>query len=89
MQRSLGEVRATTQHNDTSTHVGETNGTTPHTTAHTTSQASPDSPLTLDALVVGAGFAGCYLLHQLRKEGFSVKVVEAGTGLGGIWHWNS
>ena len=45
--------------------------------------------LELDALVVGAGFAGCYLLHRLRKENFSVKIVEAGTGLGGIWHWNS
>jgi len=46
-------------------------------------------PLELDALVVGAGFSGCYLLHRLRQEGFSVKVVEAGQGLGGIWHWNS
>lgn len=43
----------------------------------------------LDALVVGAGFSGIYLLHQLRKRGFSAKIFEAGSGLGGIWHWNS
>ena len=41
--------------------------------------------LELDALVVGAGFAGCYLLYRLRQEGFNVKIVEAGSDLGGIW----
>lgn len=45
--------------------------------------------LDLDVLVVGAGFAGVYLLHKLRKEGFNTKIVEAGSDLGGIWHWNS
>jgi cation diffusion facilitator CzcD-associated flavoprotein CzcO len=45
--------------------------------------------LQLDAVVIGAGFAGVYLLHRLRNEGFNVKLVEAGTGLGGIWYWNS
>lgn len=45
-------------------------------------------PLELDVLVIGGGFAGCYLLHNLRKQNFNTKVVEAGTGLGGIWHWN-
>jgi cation diffusion facilitator CzcD-associated flavoprotein CzcO len=45
--------------------------------------------LELDAVVIGAGFAGVYLLHRLRNEGFNVKLVEAGTGLGGIWYWNS
>ncbi|OCK78384.1 FAD/NAD(P)-binding domain-containing protein [Lepidopterella palustris CBS 459.81] len=43
----------------------------------------------LDVLIVGAGFAGCYLLYQLRKRNFAVKVVEAGSDLGGVWHWNS
>jgi cation diffusion facilitator CzcD-associated flavoprotein CzcO len=41
-----------------------------------------------DVLVVGAGFGGCYLLHLLRKNGFKVKVLEAGTTLGGVWCWN-
>ncbi|MBV1881854.1 MAG: NAD(P)/FAD-dependent oxidoreductase [Pseudomonadales bacterium] len=42
----------------------------------------------VDVLIVGAGFGGLYQLHRLRKLGFSVRLVEAGAGLGGIWHWN-
>src|SRR5271157_1448381 len=42
----------------------------------------------LDVLVVGAGFAGLYQLHRLRQLGFSVRVLEAGADLGGIWYWN-
>ncbi|KAG6902020.1 hypothetical protein C0995_005353, partial [Termitomyces sp. Mi166 len=42
----------------------------------------------LDVLVVGAGFSGVYHLYKLRKAGFSVKVFEAGSGLGGVWYWN-
>jgi cyclohexanone monooxygenase len=42
----------------------------------------------VDALVVGAGFAGLYLLHRLRKQGLSVRVVEAGSDVGGTWYWN-
>lgn len=41
-----------------------------------------------DAIVVGAGFAGMYLLHRMRGMGFKVRVVEAGTGVGGTWYWN-
>ena len=43
---------------------------------------------TIDALVVGAGFAGLYMLHKLRQDGFSAQVVEAGSGVGGTWFWN-
>lgn len=50
---------------------------------------SYDDDLDLDVLIIGAGFAGVYLLHRLRDEqGLKVKVYEAGTELGGIWHWN-
>ncbi|KAK4621443.1 Baeyer-Villiger monooxygenase [Fulvia fulva] len=42
----------------------------------------------VDVIVVGAGFGGCYLLHKLRESGFSVKVLEAGSTLGGVWCWN-
>ncbi|KAG7088770.1 hypothetical protein E1B28_012736 [Marasmius oreades] len=42
----------------------------------------------LDVLIVGAGFSGCYNLHKLRKLGCSVKIFEAGTDLGGVWHQN-
>lgn len=42
----------------------------------------------LDALIVGAGFSGLYLLHRLRGQGLSVRLVEAGDGLGGVWQNN-
>jgi len=41
-----------------------------------------------DVLIVGAGFAGVYLLHELRKHGFDTVIYEAGDGLGGTWRWN-
>jgi cation diffusion facilitator CzcD-associated flavoprotein CzcO len=44
--------------------------------------------LELDVLIVGAGFAGLYHLHKLRSLGFDAKVFEAGSDLGGAWHWN-
>ncbi|KAK5390164.1 hypothetical protein LTS13_000245 [Exophiala xenobiotica] len=50
--------------------------------------AQHDESELLDMLIVGAGFAGVYLLHQLRKRGFNAKIVEAGSDLGGIWYWN-
>jgi len=42
----------------------------------------------LDALVVGAGFSGLYMLHKLRQDGFTAHVVEKGSGVGGTWFWN-
>ncbi len=41
-----------------------------------------------DVVVVGAGFAGLYLLHRLRKMGLSACALEAGGGVGGTWYWN-
>jgi cyclohexanone monooxygenase len=41
-----------------------------------------------DAVVVGAGFAGMYMLHRLRQQGLSVRVYEQGDGVGGTWYWN-
>ncbi len=41
-----------------------------------------------DAVIVGAGFAGLYMLHKLRGQGLSVRVYEAGDGVGGTWFWN-
>jgi cation diffusion facilitator CzcD-associated flavoprotein CzcO len=41
-----------------------------------------------DVIVVGAGFAGLYMLHRLHGMGFSVRVLEAGSGVGGTWYWN-
>ena len=42
----------------------------------------------LDAVVVGAGFAGLYMLHKLRGQGMSVRVMESANGVGGTWYWN-
>jgi cyclohexanone monooxygenase len=39
-------------------------------------------------LVVGAGFAGLYLLHRLRAMGLSALAVEAADDVGGTWYWN-
>src|SRR5271166_2785742 len=41
-----------------------------------------------DVVIVGAGFAGLYMLHRLRELGFSARVYEAGGGVGGTWYWN-
>jgi cyclohexanone monooxygenase len=41
-----------------------------------------------DAIVVGAGFAGLYMLHRLKQQGLSARVYEAGDDLGGTWYWN-
>ncbi len=41
-----------------------------------------------DVIIVGAGFAGMYLLHRLRKLGMSVKVFEKADDVGGTWYWN-
>ena len=42
----------------------------------------------VDAVIVGAGFSGLYLLHRLRKLGFSTRLFERGGGVGGTWYWN-
>jgi cyclohexanone monooxygenase len=45
-----------------------------------------DGPL--DAVVIGAGFAGMYMVYRLREDGFSVRGIERGDGVGGTWYWN-
>lgn len=42
-----------------------------------------------DAIVVGAGFSGLYMLHRLRKQGLRVRVLERASGVGGTWFWNA
>src|SRR6478752_1862041 len=41
-----------------------------------------------DVVVVGAGFAGMYMLHRLRGQGFTARAYEQGDGVGGTWYWN-
>jgi cyclohexanone monooxygenase len=53
------------------------------------SQSAPAaSTAAYDVVVVGAGFAGMYMLHRLRGLGMSVRVYEQGSGVGGTWYWN-
>jgi cyclohexanone monooxygenase len=54
----------------------------------TPAAAPAGSTRNLDAVIVGAGFAGLYMLHRLRNLGFSATVIEAATGVGGTWYWN-
>jgi cyclohexanone monooxygenase len=42
----------------------------------------------VDAVIVGAGFAGLYMLHRLRSLGLSARVYERAAGVGGTWYWN-
>jgi cation diffusion facilitator CzcD-associated flavoprotein CzcO len=50
--------------------------------------SAPDSPGSVDAVIVGAGFSGLYQLHRLRGLGLSTRVFEAASGVGGTWWWN-
>jgi cyclohexanone monooxygenase len=45
-------------------------------------------PTSFDAVVVGAAFAGMYMLYRLRGLGLSAVVFEAGADIGGTWYWN-
>jgi cation diffusion facilitator CzcD-associated flavoprotein CzcO len=41
-----------------------------------------------DAVVIGAGFSGLYMLHKLRELGLCARVIEMADGVGGTWFWN-
>ena len=50
---------------------------------------SDNSPVDrLDALIIGAGVAGLYQLHQLRAQGLKVRSYDEAAGVGGTWFWN-
>lgn len=51
-------------------------------------RAAPGVGADFDVVVVGAGFAGMYMLHRLRGLGMSAVVFEAGADVGGTWYWN-
>ena len=53
-------------------------------------RASPagEQTVDVDAVVVGAGFSGLYMLHSLRELGLSARVFEMGEDVGGTWYWN-
>ena len=47
-----------------------------------------DSVKSFDAIVVGSGFAGMYMLHRLRGLGLTARVFESASDVGGTWYWN-
>jgi cation diffusion facilitator CzcD-associated flavoprotein CzcO len=47
-------------------------------------EARPD----YDVLVIGAGLSGCYASYRMKKLNLTVKVLEAGTSVGGTWYWS-
>ena len=53
----------------------------------------PQQPATaaqqdFDIVIVGAGFAGLYMLHRSQQRGLRARLFEAGSGIGGTWFWN-
>jgi len=53
-----------------------------------TQSSQTGSAKSFDAVIVGAGFAGLYMLYRLRELGLSARIYEAGSGVGGTWYWN-
>lgn len=47
-------------------------------------------PLDYDVLIIGAGLSGIYSLYEIRRRfpSWRVRVIEAGTDVGGVWYWN-
>ncbi len=52
-------------------------------------EAGAEPTTDFDAVIVGAGFSGLYMLHSLRNElGLSARIYEGGDSVGGTWYWN-
>src|SRR5262249_5935697 len=49
---------------------------------------SQGAPAVYDAIVVGAGISGMFMLYRLRELGMTARVFETGTSVGGTWYWN-
>jgi cyclohexanone monooxygenase len=84
VQRGRHAISSTDQHKGerTMTHAGET------ASADSYGSTGETVPERADAVVVGAGFAGLYMVHRLRDLGMSVIGFEAGDDVGGTWYWN-
>ena len=48
----------------------------------------PIDARSFDMVIVGAGFAGLYMLHRARQLGLRVCAIEKGSDVGGVWYWN-
>jgi cation diffusion facilitator CzcD-associated flavoprotein CzcO len=51
-------------------------------------QPDQDQVEEYDAIVIGAGISGIFMLYRLRELGMTTRVFEAGTNVGGTWYWN-
>ncbi|CRG86870.1 Cyclopentanone 1,2-monooxygenase [Talaromyces islandicus] len=61
---------------------------TDYSTHHTEDSGPYAHNLDIDAIIVGAGFAGIFMLKTLRDRGYKTVIYEAGNDLGGTWQWN-
>jgi cation diffusion facilitator CzcD-associated flavoprotein CzcO/acetyl esterase/lipase len=68
--------------------VTSVNETSVNETAVNETAVNETADSKLDAIVVGAGFAGMYMLHRLRSAGFDTLVIETAEDVGGTWYWN-
>jgi cation diffusion facilitator CzcD-associated flavoprotein CzcO len=53
-----------------------------------TEQFAENQVAEYDAIVIGAGISGMFMLYRLRELGMTTRVFEAGTNVGGTWYWN-
>ena len=60
----------------------------PAEAATVSDERPPGAAEDVDVLVVGAGITGIYQLYRAREAGFTVRLLEAGDGVGGTWFWN-
>ncbi len=59
------------------------------TVTEQTREAESGRTTDVDAVIIGAGFSGLYMLHRLRNDmRLTARVFEAGGGVGGTWYWN-
>lgn len=56
--------------------------------ATTSGGSETPSGNSVDAVVIGAGVAGLYQIHQLREQGLNVRGFDAASDVGGTWNWN-
>ncbi|KAL6232157.1 hypothetical protein BDW75DRAFT_247355 [Aspergillus navahoensis] len=61
---------------------------TDYSTTHATNSGPYADNLDIDALIIGAGFAGIFMLKTLRDRGLRTIIFEAGSDTGGTWRWN-
>lgn len=57
-------------------------------TTYRNGSSDQESTTDLDALVIGGGFGGCYMLKLLRGNNHKTRLVKAAPRIGGVRAWN-